>query len=78
MLTLCIVFAFLALFYLLFYVIAVKNDEIYTDICEPFVKVKVIKRGIFMTTIAHLNKEPERILTFEFMLRYTPEINRNI
>lgn len=59
--------------YLISYFVNIKNGEVYYDICEFGERVQVIKKGIFMTTIAYTDKEPQKIFTLEFMLRYYVE-----
>lgn len=59
--------------YSISYFVNVKNGEVYYDICDVTERVQVVKKGIFMTTIAYMNKEPQKIFTPEFMLRYSIE-----
>ena len=68
---------FLAI-YCFFYFFTIKNNDIYCDICDINCKVKVIKKGFFKTTIAYMDKDPQSVLTLEFLLRYVPSIKDDI
>ena len=57
--------------YLLSYYICVETNSIYINIYDSNEHVKVIEHNILWTTIAHIDIEPEKILTLKFITQYT-------
>lgn len=61
----------IVLFYTISYLCFINTNDVYYDICDINEQVKVIKKGYLFCKIAYTHKEPTKILTLEFLLRFT-------